>query len=131
MKYLQKLKNKKGFTLIELIVVIAIIGILAAILVPRFGNFTADAKRKALETTASNIKTAIETVYSNTGSWPANGSVNIAAAGTVTIGQISVKTKGAVASYDSADGANYTFTVTDGTYTTTVDAGAGTIVTAP
>ena len=129
MDYLQKLRNNKGFTLIELIVVIAIIGILAAILVPRFGNFTADAKRKALETTASNIKTAIETVYSNTGSWPAAGVVNIAAAGDVTIGQITVKTQGAVAGYTAV--AAYVFTVTDGTYTTTVNAAAGTMVTAP
>jgi prepilin-type N-terminal cleavage/methylation domain-containing protein len=40
----QRLKNKKGFTLIELIVVIAILGILALIAIPRFAGFTERAR---------------------------------------------------------------------------------------
>lgn len=43
----RSMKNKKGFTLIELIVVIAIIAILAAIAIPRFGTVTTSAKNKA------------------------------------------------------------------------------------
>ncbi len=59
-KFIQKqLKNKKGFTLVELVVVIAILGILAAIAVPRFTNVAADAQSKADEASARTILSAI------------------------------------------------------------------------
>lgn len=48
-------KKKKGFTLIELIIVIAIIGILAVIAVPKFGSVQKDAKIKADIATAKQI----------------------------------------------------------------------------
>lgn len=57
-----KNKNKKGFTLIELIVVIAIIGILAAIAIPRFSGFQGSANVKAAKTTMQTIQTAIQSV---------------------------------------------------------------------
>lgn len=50
---------KKGFTLIELIVVVAIIGILASIATPKFGDIQRDAKIGADIATAKNIASVI------------------------------------------------------------------------
>lgn len=59
-----KLKNnKKGFTLIELVIVIAVIAILAAVLIPTFGSVINNARKSAAEQEASNLRTAIIVEY--------------------------------------------------------------------
>lgn len=52
--------NKKGFTLVEIIVVIAIIGILAAILVPTMMSYTISANVKSANSTAANLTKSID-----------------------------------------------------------------------
>lgn len=57
-------KNRKGFTLIELMIVIAIIAILAAVLVPNFMRAREASRLTACKSNLKNISTAVET-YSN------------------------------------------------------------------
>ena len=60
-----KIKKKKGFTLIELIVVIAILGILAAIAIPRLSGFIGTSKTSSDNATAATINTAVTTLIAN------------------------------------------------------------------
>lgn len=53
------LRNQKGFTLIELVIVIVIIGILAAVAVPVYNNLFSEAETAAVEATDSSIQSAL------------------------------------------------------------------------
>ena len=58
---LTKMKKKKGFTLIELMAVIAIIAILAAVLVPTVSGYIERSKKTAIITQVRNVVSAVET----------------------------------------------------------------------
>ncbi len=78
--FLKRLHNKKGFTLIELIVVIAILAILALIAVPRFAGFTDKADDAADNQYGSLMGNAIVVLMAE-GEITAGGSITIATDG--------------------------------------------------
>ncbi|ENW1151080.1 pilin, partial [Neisseria gonorrhoeae] len=63
---------QKGFTLIELMIVIAIVGILAAVALPAYQDYTARAQVSEAILLAEGQKSAVTEYYLNNGEWPAN-----------------------------------------------------------
>lgn len=59
-KMMTRTEDQKGFTLVELIVVMAILAVLSALAVPRFSNMLTDSKFKAHNTNVESITRAIE-----------------------------------------------------------------------
>jgi prepilin-type N-terminal cleavage/methylation domain-containing protein len=62
--------RKKGFTLVELMIVIAIIGLLAAIALPKFSDVTSQAKAANVQGNLANVRTAIGIFYAKTETYP-------------------------------------------------------------
>jgi type II secretion system protein G len=53
-------RSRKGFTLVEILIVVIILGILAAIVIPQFTNASQDARRSAVQSTVQSVRSQIE-----------------------------------------------------------------------
>ncbi|MEZ8608823.1 pilin [Vibrio sp. 10N.239.311.G01] len=63
--------NQKGFTLIELMIVVAVIGVLAAIAVPQYQKYVAKSEAASALVTIAALKSNVETDLATTGAFPA------------------------------------------------------------
>ena len=70
------MKQQKGFTLIELMIVIAIIGILAAIAIPAYQDYTIRSKVSEGLNLAGAAKLAVAETYDSTGGMPSTGNAS-------------------------------------------------------
>jgi general secretion pathway protein G len=56
----EKMKARKGFTLVEILIVVVILGILAAIVIPQFTNASSEAKQASLRSNLQTLRSQIE-----------------------------------------------------------------------
>ncbi|ENX3032869.1 pilin, partial [Neisseria gonorrhoeae] len=101
---------QKGFTLIELMIVIAIVGILAAVALPAYQDYTARAQVSEAILLAEGQKSAVTEYYLNHGKWPENNaSAGVASSPTDIKGkyvkEVEVK-NGVVTATMKSDGVN-------------------------
>jgi type IV pilus assembly protein PilA len=118
-------RAQQGFTLIELMIVVAIIGILAAIALPAYQDYTVRSKVTDGLNLSAAAKLAVAETYASNGAWPTtNALAGVAAANTITSkyttsvtignnGVVSVLFSGNMGGNPTMNGQTVTLTPTD------------------
>lgn len=76
-----KFSNQRGFTLIELVIIIVILGILAAVAIPKYQDLSGEAREASARSSLGSLRSAITIYYANqavqngTAVWPTLGDV--------------------------------------------------------
>ena len=101
---MKKKMNKKGFTIVELVIVIAVIAILAAVLIPTFSNVVTKAKESAALQEVRNAYVATVAEEAETGNYVVgNSTITVTATNgllvTITNGECAIAAEGASATY--------------------------------
>ena len=70
MTYRPRKDDDKGFTLVELLIVVAVLGILAAIAIPQYAQFRLKAYNTSAQTDLKNMRTYLELYYADEKRYP-------------------------------------------------------------
>ena len=112
---MKMLKGKKGFTLIELVIVIAILGILAGLAIPRFLNATATARGARIVADMRTIDSAIVIYNAKTGGTVADFTAAAAGPAALTSDNAAASQYQLLAAWPAPPTGTATITANDGT----------------